>query len=140
MRKNVIYIFVIIIIVIVGIIIGTSFSNKEKMYDCKIIVDEVEYIELWGIGETEVIKDTKEIERLINLYNSISDIKETREVGGITAESGISIFLKSKGYVSIQNEGYPFLISVKDKDGKVANYMGKQKVIKEMLDSLSKSE
>ena len=124
---------VIIAIILAGCALTNA--NVNKTFHKTISVDEVATVKTWGnsIPNGEEKEETKEgIEKIVKWFNSITDIRENKELSGSTPESGIIIELKSRNRISVLRSGDQFEIQ---KDG--ISYWGKQPELNILLENLA---
>ncbi len=90
------------------------------------MLEEVKTIVFWGTyrGIKEPIQE--EIVRFIEWFNSAYDIRLNKYFAGTTAESTISIVLKSGKRISVSKSGFNFQIQGDDVKNELIAYWVKQ--------------
>lgn len=101
--------------------------------------EQVFSIELWGEKYVSRTANNEETAKIIEWFNSATDIRENKEFAGTTPEAGIVIKLKSRQTILVIRSGTDFEIQRND-IGKRVSYWAKQSNLRKLLEQLAKEE
>lgn len=122
---------ILLISILVIVAVYCFFANSNKLHK-PINVNDVESINIIG-RTTSRIANKEETQNIVKWFNSITNIRENKDLSGTTAEAVIIIKLKTGNEISISKSGKDFEVQRTNNSGELISYWGKQSNIRDIL-------